>query len=88
MQKLSFSDDQGDAMTMLRVYNVYRRMSMTKRGPWCGDKFINGRCMKTACETMSELSKVMRILGYSMVCRRGLGEKGGSGSMLSAAFFF
>lgn len=63
-KKAQFHDHHGDHLTLLNVYNSWKRSGYTSA--WCFDNFIQARSMRRARDVREQLVKIMKCNKYSI----------------------
>ncbi|RDA93968.1 hypothetical protein CP533_5055, partial [Ophiocordyceps camponoti-saundersi (nom. inval.)] len=56
-KKSKFHDPHGDHLTLLNVYNAWKRSGFSN--PWCHENFIQARSMRRAKDVRDQLLKIM-----------------------------
>lgn len=56
-KKAKFHDPHGDHLTMLNVFNAWKRNGYST--PWCFENFIQARSMRRAKDTRDQIAKIM-----------------------------
>ncbi|RCI09694.1 hypothetical protein L249_3978 [Ophiocordyceps polyrhachis-furcata BCC 54312] len=56
-KKAKFHDPHGDHLTLLNVYNAWKRSGFSN--PWCHENFIQARSMRRAKDVRDQLLKIM-----------------------------
>jgi ATP-dependent RNA helicase DHX8/PRP22 len=82
-KKAKFHDPSGDHLTLLNVYNSWKRSGYTN--PWCFENFIQARSMRRAKDVRDQLVKIMERHKHPVVsCGR---ETDAVRKALCAGFF-
>lgn len=63
-KKSKFHDPHGDHLTLLNVYNGWKKSGYTN--PWCYDNFIQARSMKRAKDVRAQLEMIMKRYNHKV----------------------
>ncbi|KAL5594119.1 hypothetical protein BROUX41_001165 [Berkeleyomyces rouxiae] len=64
-KKAKFHDPHGDHLTLLNVYNSWKRNGFS--APWCFENFIQARSMKRAKDVRDQIAKIMERYRHPVV---------------------
>ncbi|PHH51224.1 Pre-mRNA-splicing factor ATP-dependent RNA helicase prp22 [Ceratocystis fimbriata CBS 114723] len=64
-KKAKFHDPHGDHLTLLNVYNSWKRNGYS--APWCFENFIQARSMKRAKDVRDQIAKIMERYRHPIV---------------------
>ena len=59
-KKIAFCEEEGDFLTLLKVYDNWNQVDEKKRSKWCVDNYINGKSMKIARDTAKDIRMALK----------------------------